>query len=268
MPDPFDPYHRWLGIPSDEQPPNHYRLLAICPFEDDPAVIENAADQRMAHLRSVQSGRHGVLSQELLNQVAAANLCLLNPEKKAAYDRQLRQRLQAASTDAARIPAAAPAVPIAPGGAVDLDVQDPTGTSSQAAAERSRQSRRKLGLIVGAATAAVLIVVGWLVWAGISGDETAEVEPANEGVSEQVAAQHIQQQAPPSPDVPTTEDPSPPSAEVPQPSPPETEDPAVAVTDPSEDVTPQSPETTESPSVADTSPPAAEPDPEPDVEPE
>ena len=23
----FDPYHIWLGIPPEEQPPNHYRLL-------------------------------------------------------------------------------------------------------------------------------------------------------------------------------------------------------------------------------------------------
>ena len=25
----FDPYHIWLGIPPEDQPPSHYRLLAI-----------------------------------------------------------------------------------------------------------------------------------------------------------------------------------------------------------------------------------------------
>ena len=25
----FDPYHRWLGIPPEEQPADHYRLLGI-----------------------------------------------------------------------------------------------------------------------------------------------------------------------------------------------------------------------------------------------
>ena len=25
----FDPYYKWLGIPPEEQPPNHYRLLGI-----------------------------------------------------------------------------------------------------------------------------------------------------------------------------------------------------------------------------------------------
>jgi hypothetical protein len=50
----FDPYHRWLGIPPADQPPNHYRLLAINLFEDDAEVIEHAADRQMAHLRSFQ----------------------------------------------------------------------------------------------------------------------------------------------------------------------------------------------------------------------
>ena len=58
MPTPFDPYYKWLGIPPDEQPPDHYRLLAIQKFESDPEVIERAADQRMAFLRTLKSGQH------------------------------------------------------------------------------------------------------------------------------------------------------------------------------------------------------------------
>jgi hypothetical protein len=84
----FDPYHKWLGIPPDEQPPNHYRLLGIRPFEADPEVIQSAADQRMAHLRTYQTGRHADWSQRLLNEVAAAKICLLTPAKKAAYDQK------------------------------------------------------------------------------------------------------------------------------------------------------------------------------------
>jgi hypothetical protein len=26
MPEAFDPYHKWLAIPPEEQPPHHYRL--------------------------------------------------------------------------------------------------------------------------------------------------------------------------------------------------------------------------------------------------
>jgi hypothetical protein len=39
MADVFDPYHKWLGILPKDQPPHHYRLLAIEPFESDPDVI-------------------------------------------------------------------------------------------------------------------------------------------------------------------------------------------------------------------------------------
>jgi formylglycine-generating enzyme required for sulfatase activity len=93
MSDKFDAYHEWLGIQPREQPPNHYRLLGISLYEQAPGVIENAADQRMAHLRNFQTGKHVAESQRLLNEVAAAKLALLNPAKKAAYDKSLRARL-------------------------------------------------------------------------------------------------------------------------------------------------------------------------------
>ena len=109
MSEEFDLYHEWLGIPASEQPPNHYRLLGIPAFEESPTVIENAADQRMAHLRTFQTGKHGAESQRLLNEVAAARICLLNPQKKTAYDQQLRDTLQAQqpkTADQAGVPAA------------------------------------------------------------------------------------------------------------------------------------------------------------------
>src|SRR2546423_1607666 len=84
----FDPYHKWLGIPPHEQPPHHYRLLGVSPFEADFDVIHRAADARMAILRSVQNGPHAPQSQALLSQVAVARNCLLNPQQKAQYDAQ------------------------------------------------------------------------------------------------------------------------------------------------------------------------------------
>jgi len=95
MSDPFDPYRKWLGIPPKDQPPNHYRLLGIAHFEDDPDVIENAATRQMAHVRTFQSGRHSALSQRILNELTASKLCLLQVEKKAPYDEQLRAKLSA-----------------------------------------------------------------------------------------------------------------------------------------------------------------------------
>jgi hypothetical protein len=93
----FDPYYKWLAIPPNEQPPNHYRLLGVPLFTADADVIDNAADQRMTHLRSYQSGKHSAESQRLLNEVSQARACLLVPEKRAEYDAALKKKLQPAS---------------------------------------------------------------------------------------------------------------------------------------------------------------------------
>jgi hypothetical protein len=87
--EPFDPYRKWLGIPPEEQPPNHYRLLGIALYEHDPDVISNAADRQMAHVRTFQSGKRSPLSQALLNELSAARICLLNPSSKQQYDDKL-----------------------------------------------------------------------------------------------------------------------------------------------------------------------------------
>lgn len=97
--DLFDHYHLWLGIPPDEQPPTHYRLLGLRTFESDPRVIINASDRQMSHVRSFQHGPFGALSQRLLNEIAAARVCLLNRESKRDYDQHLRS-LAAPATDA------------------------------------------------------------------------------------------------------------------------------------------------------------------------
>ncbi len=92
MTEHFDPYHKWLGIPPHEQPPNHYRLLGIELFECDPEVIDAAVSRQMAYLRTCATGPHVALSQTILNDIAAASLCLLDPEKKGAYDAKLRSQ--------------------------------------------------------------------------------------------------------------------------------------------------------------------------------
>jgi len=89
----FDPYHRWLAIPPEEQPPHAYRLLGVKLFEEDTDVIASAADRQMSHLRTFQTGPHSRLSQRLLNEVAAAKVMLLSAEKKSRYDAELRARL-------------------------------------------------------------------------------------------------------------------------------------------------------------------------------
>lgn len=93
MSDAFDPYYTWLGISPKDQPPNHYRLLALDPFEENPNVISHAASRQMTYVRTFQNGEHAEASQGLLNHISAAKLCLLRPETKAAYDGRLRSEL-------------------------------------------------------------------------------------------------------------------------------------------------------------------------------
>jgi hypothetical protein len=93
MPDDFDPYYKWLGIRPEDQPPNHYRLLGIELFESDPEVIEAAAQQRIAYVKTYQLGKHLAVCQRILNEIAEAKACLLDVRTKADYDRQLPQQL-------------------------------------------------------------------------------------------------------------------------------------------------------------------------------
>ena len=78
----FDPYWKWLGISPKDQPPHHYRLLGTELFESDAEVITNAADQRMLIVKNFQAGKYSEASQKILNEIAAARVCLLNTEKK------------------------------------------------------------------------------------------------------------------------------------------------------------------------------------------
>jgi hypothetical protein len=104
----FDPYYKWLGIPPAEQPPNHYRLLGLGLFEDNPDVIETAADRQMRHVQTFKTSQHSAASQKVLNELSQARLCLLRPDLKAAYDRQLQAEVAAKAAPVA----AAAALPL------------------------------------------------------------------------------------------------------------------------------------------------------------
>ena len=64
-------------------------------------MIRDAVDRQMAHVRTYHLGPQADLSQKILNEIAAAKACLLDPKKKAAYDAQLRQKLAQAQPSVA-----------------------------------------------------------------------------------------------------------------------------------------------------------------------
>lgn len=110
MSEPFDPYSQWLGIEPHERPADHYRLLGIRRFESDPVVIAAAADERMSRVRTFQTGPRSAYTQKLLNELAAARICLLNPGAKASYDQVLEAVFLSSATPPQFAPVAAPPV--------------------------------------------------------------------------------------------------------------------------------------------------------------
>jgi len=241
MTEPFDPYRKWLGIPAQDQPPNHYRLLGIELFEADPDVISNAADGRMAQIKNFQAGKHSQDSQRILNELAAAKVGLLNPTKRAAYDRQLREQLASDIGPAA-------AASVGEGLTLDDVKTSPVG-GSLGSAYALRRERRGWAWQLPAAIVAISVVVVVL-W--VSGRE----EPAT--VARQPGT--VDTPADPLPTKPTEiEKPSPPpEQEPPKLEPPKLEPPKSEPVEPTE---PEIPLPVE-PSVQ---PPAPEPVEEPEA---
>ncbi|QDV70796.1 hypothetical protein Poly24_45280 [Rosistilla carotiformis] len=105
----FDPLHHWIGIPPQEQPPTHYRLLGVAPFETDVQAIDAAYEQRMTYLHGCSNGEHAELAEKWMNCVSAARLTLIHPEKRASYDATLRRSIAQPATASIPTPPASPA---------------------------------------------------------------------------------------------------------------------------------------------------------------
>lgn len=90
----IDVYKDWLGIPEGPRPPDHYTLLRLVQFEDDAEKIRKNYRKLNAHVRKYASGQHSVRSQELLNELAKAMLCLTDPDRKREYDESLGRTVE------------------------------------------------------------------------------------------------------------------------------------------------------------------------------
>lgn len=88
-PPKIDVYKEWLGIPEGPRPPDHYALLRNVQFEDDVDKIRKNYKKLNAHVRKYATGQYSAESQELLNELAKAMLCLTDAERKREYDLEL-----------------------------------------------------------------------------------------------------------------------------------------------------------------------------------
>ncbi len=83
----IDVYKEWLGIPEGQRPPDHYQLLRLVQFEDDPDKVRKNYKKLNGHVRKYATGQYSNESQTLLNELAKAMLCLTDSELKLDYDR-------------------------------------------------------------------------------------------------------------------------------------------------------------------------------------
>jgi hypothetical protein len=90
----FDPYEKWLGIPKDQRPLTCFLLLGIEPDEEDAGSIEQAAIRQAKLVRRHKEGPHADVCARLLKEIQQARAILLDPDKRARYEAQLRAKLR------------------------------------------------------------------------------------------------------------------------------------------------------------------------------
>lgn len=74
--------------------PDHYEILGLAKFEENPSVIVHAVKERLAELRSQHSDLPDGVPEEFLRPVTNSAACLLNALRKRIYDVELRRQLQ------------------------------------------------------------------------------------------------------------------------------------------------------------------------------
>ena len=85
----LDVYRDWLQIADEDRPLNYYQLLRLKKFEDDVGKIRGHYRKMNAHVRKYATGDYANQSQELLNELAKAMLCLTDLGRKQQYDESL-----------------------------------------------------------------------------------------------------------------------------------------------------------------------------------
>lgn len=95
MPPQLDVYRDWLQIKEPERPLSYYQLLRLKQFEDDTSKIRDHYRKLNAHVRKFAAGDYAKQSQDLLNELAKAMLCLTDAQRKAEYDTSMGRKASA-----------------------------------------------------------------------------------------------------------------------------------------------------------------------------
>ncbi|MCH8924053.1 MAG: hypothetical protein IIA67_13000 [Planctomycetes bacterium] len=96
----LDVYRDWLKITETARPLNHYQLLRLKQFEDNTSKVREHYRAMNAHVRKFAGGEFAKQSQDLLNELARAMLCLTDKQRKAEYDAAQGRKVAAAGAKA------------------------------------------------------------------------------------------------------------------------------------------------------------------------
>ena len=140
MSDEFDLYTRWLKIPTEHCPPNHYVLLDVDELTEDVEAIEEAAKKRTAYLHQIAGGPDRKAIQRLLGEVAVARRTLLNEESKADYDQKLSEPEEEAVEEEVEEDAPVAAVPAS--GSINIQIADKDRSPSKKAPPRKARQQQ------------------------------------------------------------------------------------------------------------------------------
>jgi hypothetical protein len=90
-----------LGLPSDPASLNYYNLLQLPPFTSDSQQITTAIQAAVARMRAAASNESAETIDAVKKVLQQCHAILTAPEKKRAYDNQLRALLKKTATTAA-----------------------------------------------------------------------------------------------------------------------------------------------------------------------
>ena len=85
----IDVYREWLGIKDAVGPINYYKLLHLDQYDDEQDRIRRHYRKLNGHVRKYSTSDYAHLSQQLLNELARAMLCLTDLHRKEEYDASL-----------------------------------------------------------------------------------------------------------------------------------------------------------------------------------
>ncbi len=89
----LDVYREWLQIKEPARPLDYYQLLKLKQFDDDTGKIREHYRRLNAHVRKFAAGEFAQQSQDLLNELAKAMLCLTDASRKRDYDAGLGRKV-------------------------------------------------------------------------------------------------------------------------------------------------------------------------------